>query len=186
MKSLFQVAEQLDEALADRGWLYCFIGGIALQRWGQPRLTTDIDVTVLTGIGSEISYIDELLSLYSGRLPNTRDFALKHRVLLLVSEEGIPIDVALGSIAFEEQMTAMATRHEFLPGLFLPTCSAEELVILKSFADRARDWADIETVLARQQNNLDWSYILEQLRPLCELKENPEIVDRLIRLRDKQ
>lgn len=186
MKSLFHVAAQLDEALATRGWRYSFIGGIALQRWGQPRLTIDIDVTVLTGIGTESHYVDELLTLYSGRLPDARIFALKHRVLLLVSDEGIPIDVALGGIAFEERMTSRTTRHEFLPGLSLPTCSAEDLIVLKSFADRARDWADIESVLARQQNRLDWTYILEQLRPLSELKEAPEIVDHLTQLRDGQ
>jgi hypothetical protein len=185
MKSLFQVAARLDEALTARKWQYCFIGGIALQRWGQPRLTIDIDVTVMTGIGKEAGYIDALLGLYSGRLPDSRNFALKHRVLLLESDEGIPIDVALGAIAFEERMISRATRHEFLPGLFLPTCSAEDLIVLKSFADRARDWADIETVLARQQDKLDWIYIHEQLRPLCELKDAPEIMDHLKQLRDK-
>ena len=186
MKSLFHVAAQLDEALAARGWQYCFIGGIALQRWGQPRLTTDIDVTVLTGIGTEARYIDELLTIYSGRVPDARNFALKHRVLLLASDEGIPIDIALGGIAFEERMTSRTTRYEFLPGLSLPTCSAEDLIVLKSFADRTRDWADIETVLARQQNKLDWSYILDQVQPLSELKEAPEIIDQLLRLRNKQ
>lgn len=186
MKSLFHVAAKLDEALTGLGWRYCFIGGIALQRWGQPRLTTDIDVTILTDIGSEARYVDALLALYSGRLPDARNFALKHRVLLLASEEGIPIDVALGGIAFEERMVSRATRHEFLPELSLPTCSAEDLIVLKSFADRARDWADIETILTRQQNKLDWTYILEQVRPLSELKEAPEIVDHLMRLHDGQ
>ena len=64
----------------------------------------------------------------------------------------------------------------------LLTCSAEDLVILKAFADRPRDWADIETIIARQQAQLDWHYIFEQLEPLCQLKRNPEIVARLRRL----
>lgn len=185
MKSLFQVAAGLDEALAERHWQYCFIGGIALQRWGQPRLTNDIDVTILAGADEETRCIDELLTIYRGRLPDAREFALEHRVLLLASEDGIPIDIALGGIAFEEEAVSRATRYEFLPGLSLLTCSAEDLVVFKSFADRPRDWADVETVLIRQQSKLNWRYILEQLEPLCQLKETPEIITHLRRLRER-
>lgn len=184
MKSLFHVAAELDKALAARGWRYCFIGGIALQRWGQPRLTNDIDITIFTHPGEETPYVDELLKLYSGRLPDAREFALEHRVLLLASDDGTPIDIALGGITFEEQAVSRATRYEFLPGLSLLTCSAEDLVIFKAFADRPRDWADVETILIRQQGKLNWTYILEQLQPLSRLKENPEIVSHLLRLRE--
>jgi len=186
MKSLFRVAAQLDDLLVERGWRYCFIGGIALQRWGQPRLTNDIDLTILAEPDRESYYVDELLGLYNARLPDARGFALKNRVLLLVSGEGIPIDIALGAIAFEEQVVSRATRYEFLPGLSLLTCSAEDLVVFKSFADRPRDWADVETIVLRQQERLDWRYILEQLRPLCQIKEAPEIIERLRHLRYRQ
>jgi hypothetical protein len=183
MKSLFRVASQLEGLLAERGWPYCFIGGIALQRWGQPRLTNDIDLTILAGSERELGCVDELLGLYKGRIPDARGFALKNRVLLLVSGEGIAIDVALGQIAFEKRAVSRATRYEFLPGLSLLTCSAEDLVVLKSFADRPRDWADVETIIVRQQGKLDWEYIIEQLGPLCQIKESPQILERLMSLR---
>lgn len=179
MKSLFRAAAELENFLVKQGWRYCFIGGIALQRWGQPRLTTDVDLTLLTGFGNETAYVDVLLKHYEARIPDGRNFALKHRVLLLRSQEGIPIDVALGGIDFEEQMVSRATRYEFLPGVSLLTCSAEDLIILKAFADRPRDWADVETIMARQQAPLDWHYIFEQLEPLCQIKGNLEILDRL-------
>ena len=44
---------------------------------------------------------------------------------------------------------------------------------------RSRGWADIERVIVRQTGKLDWYYIHEQLRPLAELKEAPEILDQL-------
>ena len=25
-------------------WQFCFIGGVAVQRWGEPRLTQDVDL----------------------------------------------------------------------------------------------------------------------------------------------
>jgi hypothetical protein len=184
MKALFRTAAELNCILSERGWRYCFIGGIALQRWGQPRLTNDIDLTILADFGQEERYVDELLKLYNGRIPDAREFALTNRVLLLVSNNGIPIDVALGGIAFEENMVSRASLYEFLPGLTLPTCSAEDLVVLKSFADRARDWADVETVIVRQRKQLDWEYVFKQLRPLCQAKESLEIIEHLERLRD--
>jgi len=184
MKALFRTAAELNCLLSERGWRYCFIGGIALQRWGQPRLTNDIDLTILTGFGQEERYVDELLKLYNGRIPDAREFALTNRVLLLVTNEGIPIDAALGGIAFEENVVSRASLYEFLPGLTLPTCSAEDLVVLKSFPDRARDWADVETVIVRQQKQLDWEYVFKQLRPLCQVKESLEIIEHLERLRN--
>ena len=183
MKSLFLVAAELEAFLAERGWQHCFIGGIALQRWGQPRLTNGIDLMVLTGFGDEVAYVDVLLGQYTARIPDGREFGLKHRVVLLQSSQGIPMDVALGGIAFEEQVVSRATPYEFLPEVSLPTCSAEDLIVLKAFADRPRDWADVETITVRQRGQLDWDHIFEQLQPLCQLKEAPEIVDRVRRLR---
>ena len=75
-----------------------------------------------------------------------------------------------------------AMRYEFLLGVSLLTCSAEDLVVLKAFAGRPRDWGDVETIIARQQARLDWNYIFDRLEPLCQLKGAPEIVDHLRRL----
>ena len=50
MIDLFQVANQLQDFLWQQRWNFCYIGGIALQRWGEPRVTQDIDLTLLTGL----------------------------------------------------------------------------------------------------------------------------------------
>jgi hypothetical protein len=56
-------------------------------------------------------------------------------------------------------------------------------VVLKAFAGRSKDWMDIENVLVRQGDRLDWDYILKELKPLVELKEAPEVLIHLERLR---
>jgi len=38
---------------------------------------------------------------------------------------------------------------------------------------------DIESIVLRQGKKLDINYITEHLTPLCELKESPEIIDKL-------
>jgi len=44
-----------------------FIGALAVIRWGEPRLTQDVDLTILTGFGGEARYIDALLQRFTGR-----------------------------------------------------------------------------------------------------------------------
>ena len=54
MIDLFQVALELQAFLLSRTWRFCFIGGLALQRWGEPRVTQDVDCTLLTGFGAAV------------------------------------------------------------------------------------------------------------------------------------
>jgi hypothetical protein len=52
--------------------------------------------------------------------------------------------------------------------------------VQKLFAFRARD---VEAVVLRQRGRLDWDYIDTHLRPLADLKQQPEIMDVLSNLR---
>jgi hypothetical protein len=182
---LFRVAEDVQNRCLQASWRFCFIGGLSLQRWGEPRVTQDVDLTLLTGFGNEERYIDELLRHFEPRVSDAKDFALAKRVLLLQSSSGIGIDVALGGLPYEELVVARATSFEFLPNLFLLTCSAEDLVVLKAFADRPRDWNDVAGIVVRQEN-LDWEYVESYLQPLAEAKESPQILDRLRELRRRK
>lgn len=181
MKALFHFAADIQKIFKKNHWKYCFIGGLALQRWGEPRLTVDIDIMLLTGFGKEEQFVDELLKHFESRISDAREFALTKRVLLLRSPEMIGIDISMAGLPFEETVVDRATYFKFLPGVNLLTCSAEDLIVLKAFADRSRDWADIEGIIIRQQNKLDWPYIRDQLTPLCEIKESPEILEKLKR-----
>jgi hypothetical protein len=67
---------------------------------------------------------------------------------------GVGIDIALAAIPFEERVLARSTAFEFLPGAGIRTCSAEDLIVYKAFADRPRDWVDVEGILLRQQGGL--------------------------------
>lgn len=183
MKDLFVVARRVQSFLDARGWQSCVIGGITVQRWGEPRLTRDVDVTLLTGLGEEEKYVDEILRHFASRISDAREFALTRRVMLLTTEDGTDIDVALGGLAFEENAVGRASDFEFYPGMILRTCSAEDLIVMKAFAGRDQDWGDVKGIIARQGRALDWPLIWSELRPLCELKESPENLKQLERLR---
>jgi hypothetical protein len=181
MKQVFEAAQQIQDFFEANNWQFCFIGGIALQRWAKPRLTNDADLTLLTGFGEEEKFIDKILEKFKSRIDNPKEFSLQSRVILL-EVEGIGVDISLGAFFFEEMATKRATKYTFFKGISLKTCSPEDLVVYKAFANRTKDWADIENVVTFQLS-LDWTYIYEQLTPLVELKEEPEILTKLNKLK---
>ena len=184
MNELCRVAMEVQQECEKRGWRFCFIGGLAVQHWGEPRFTRDVDLTLLTGFGGEEGYIDPLLEVFEPRIEACREFALQNRVLLLKSAEGIGIDIALGALPFEEEATRRSQMVEVEPGAVLRLCSPEDLIVMKAFADRLQDQLDVQRVLIRQGvENLDWPYILLHLSPLCQLKGAPELVSKLEALR---
>ncbi len=182
MNPIFAAALEVQAFCEARGFRFCFIGGLALQRWGEPRLTQDVDLTVISGIGREPEYADQFLSAFAPRIPDAREFALRHRVLLLLSRNAIPLDVALGAMPFEGRAVDRSSPFRVAEGISLRTCSAEDLIVFKAFASRAQDWIDIEGVAFRQHRRLDESLIWQELIPLLELKEDQQTGPRLRRL----
>lgn len=183
MNDVIQAAAELQSVCVAQDWHYCFIGGLAVQRWGEPRQTVDVDLTLLTGFGGEDSYIQKLLIEFESRIPDAASFARERRVLLLRSKKGVGLDVALGGLPFEELLIQRSSFFDYPPHTSLRTCSAEDLIVLKSFAGRSQDWVDVERIIIRQTGQLDWDYIYEQLGPLAELKGAPEILDQLTQRR---
>jgi len=41
MSGLFDAARDLQAFFESHGWRFCFIGGAAVLRWGEPRFTRD-------------------------------------------------------------------------------------------------------------------------------------------------
>ena len=52
-------------------------------------------------------------------------------------------------------------------------------MVHKAFADRDLDWLDLKGILQRQGTRLNVDLIFEELRPLLQLKGEPEIEERL-------
>ena len=179
-----QAAWHVEQLLRSVNKGFCFIGGMALFRWSEPRLTQDVDLTVLCPFGEEAATIDWLLLHLDKRLPDSKEFALKNRVLLL-RHGMIDVDISLGAIDFEHHAVERASPHLYAPGILLTTCSAEDLIVFKAFASRGQDWVDVESVIRRGGDTLDWTIIETELTPLATLKEQPEILDKLFALRSQ-
>jgi len=183
VNAVIAAAAELQAVCESEGWRFCLIGGIALQRWGEARETVDVDLTLLTGFGAEAPFIARLTRVFRARIDDASAFALANRVLLLRTATGVGLDVALGGLPFEARAIERSSTFRYPLDVHLRTCSAEDLIVLKAFADRPRDWADIEGILIRQTGSLDWGMVRDELAPLLELKESPESLDRLEQLR---
>lgn len=176
---IYEAALELQELCRSRGWSFCFIGGLAVQRWGEPRFTQDVDISLQTGFGGEGPYIDALLDRFDSRIQDAAAFARRSRVVLLRATNGVPLDIALGAIPFERRAVERATDYAFDDSAVLYTCGAEDLVVLKAFAGRDRDWADIRGIAMRSGPKLDQMLIWEELLPLLELKGSTDAEQRL-------
>jgi len=176
---LFQAAREIQDFLSENAWPFTFIGGLALLRWGRRRTTEDVDGTLLTMFVDEEKYVDAILARFESRISGARKFALQHRVLLLKASNGVGIDFSLAGLPFEQLVVERSTLYEYAKDCKLRTCSAEDLIVLKAFAAREQDWSDIRSVLERQRGKLDLGYVRQNLVPLLELKETPEIMLRL-------
>lgn len=179
MTTIFDAAFDVQTLCEAEDWSFCFIGGLAVQRWAEPRFTADVDVTILTGYGGETPVVDRLLERYEARIDDPVPFARRNRVVLLETAGIIGIDVSLGAVPFEERIVERASDHELVPGQQLRICSAEDLVVLKAFAGRPVDWSDIGGVVARSGQHLDVDLVLEEASVLLEIKEAPEDLARL-------
>lgn len=183
MNEVIQAASELQSVCQAEGWRFCFIGGLAQIRWGEPRETADADLALFTGFGGEQSFVRTLLRHFAARIADAESFALSRRVLLLRSGVGVGLDISLAALPYESLVIDRSTVFEYPGNVTLRICSAEDLIVLKAFAGRGQDWVDVERVIVRQAGTLDWNYIRQQLQPLTQLKDEPGILERLDLLR---
>ena len=179
MNALYEAALEVQNFCESQSWPFTFIGGITLVRWGDARQTKDIGMVVLAGFGHKQKFSVAFTSAFKPRPEHSPKIADEGRVLLLQAGNGVPMDISLGCLPYEERIMDRSSKFEFLPEVALRTVCAEDLVVLKAFAGRPQDWIDHGNVLIRQSKSIDMDLVQRELAPLCELKETPETLDQL-------
>jgi hypothetical protein len=182
LADLIIAAAKLQASWRAIGFEFCFIGGLAVQYWGEPRLTNDVDATIWTDFGNERPVIRQLMRDLKGRIENADDFALVNRVLLVQESSGVDVDVSLAAFPYERELIGRAKERPFRD-VGLVICGPSDLIVLKAFANRPRDWQDIRGILIRSGSFLDWDLIQSELKVLADLKNEPEILVQLQNLR---
>ncbi len=148
------------------GW-YLF-GAQAVQVWGTPRLSADVDVTVRLPSGEDAASLVTALrdAGFDLRVADADDFVARTRVLPFVHRPSrIPVDVVLAGPGPEEEFIARARRVS-LAGVSVPVLSPEDLVVTKILAGRPKDLEDVRGILREQGDAFDLTRVRELLRLL--------------------
>ena len=183
MNKLVAAAQAVQRVLDAASLPFCFIGGFAAQRHAEPRVTRDVDVSILTGLGNEARVIDTMLAAFAPRRDDARAFAERYRVLLAKTIDDIGIDATMTALPFEAEIIERSTPFEFAPGICLRTCSAEDFLVMKMFAGRPIDWRDVEMTLRRHRaGGLDLAAVRERVTPLLAAKDDTESMAEFERL----
>jgi len=170
--NLLRAAAEIARFLEDQGIPYFIIGGLALQHWGEPRLTRDVDITVLVASEELEAFVDATLSRFGPRIPDAREFALRHRVLLVRARNGVPIDISLGIPGYEEEAFERAMAVDFPEVGKLRLIGPEDLIIHKCVAGRPRDLEDVVGILVRQRLGLDLGLVRRWLTEFREVVDS--------------
>ena len=173
-----QAAWELHTFLSQMGIPYAIIGGLAVQHWGEPRFTQDVDVTAILPPDNPLPILTEIGNRFTPRIPDAIDFARQHRVLLVRASNGISLDISLGLPGYEEEAMTRTVDWELEPGKVVRLCSAEDLIIHKAVAGRPQDLRDIEGIVYRQGPALDTAIIRRWLSAFAELVDQPDLPER--------
>ena len=173
-----EAAWEVHQFLSQLGVRYAIIGGIAVQFWGEPRLTVDLDVTVVAPPDEPEALVRAIVSHFSSRHDDPIAFARETRIVPVRASNGCPVDISLAVPGYEDEMMRRAVDYELEPGKVVRMASAEDLIIHKAVAGRPQDLRDIAGVVYRQRATLDATYIRRWLRDFAAVLEMPEILDR--------
>jgi predicted nucleotidyltransferase len=165
-------ASPLDAAVLIGEWLdarsvpYVIIGGLAVQHWGEPRTTRDVDLTVQIPPNELEPFAREVIETFPARVDDAVSFAVQSRVLLVSTPAGVPIDLSFGLPGYEEQVMARAVEVSWLDRPPVRVISAEDLIVHKLVAGRPRDIEDVRGILARRFDSLRLEVIRTWLETL--------------------
>ncbi len=173
-----QAIWELHTVLSQMGIPYAIIGGLAVQYWGEPRFTRDVDVTAMLPPDNPLPILTEIANRFSPRISDAIGFARQHRVLLVRASNSIPLDISLGLPGYEEEAMTRTVDWELEPGKVVHLCSAEDLIIHKAVAGRPQDLRDIEGIVYRQGPALDTTIIRRWLNTFAELLDQPGLPER--------
>ncbi len=141
---------------------FAVIGGIAASVRGEPRFTADIDLVVGIDVEQALRLAERLPSSPFRPLFDGIAEVIETAFLMPLAHAvtGIRADIAIGLSGFEQQAIARAT-PALMGDFTVPVVTSEDLILMKLLASRPRDLEDIERIVLRHRQTLDWAYLIE-------------------------
>jgi len=167
-KLIRRITERLDKDKIP----YMIIGGQAVLIYGRPRLTRDIDITLGIDTDSFAQAADACKKLKLRLLPdNPQDFAQETKVLPAEDlKSRIRVDFIFSFSEYERQAIGRA-RQVTIDGYPVRFAACEDVITHKMVAGRAIDEEDVMSILVRNKDAVDLTYIRKWLATFSELDE---------------
>lgn len=135
---------------------HTFVGGLALNAWGIPRATFDIDLCIVLGPGEQQKLLQALRELgWSVDEAYERGWRDAMAGIPIIHAhyplEGalVRVDLMVADTPFLRSVVERTTAVDLGPAA-VPVCSAADLVLFKVLADRQKDRMDVQNVLTVQ------------------------------------
>jgi predicted nucleotidyltransferase len=152
--------------MRDRGVEWYLFGAQAAIIWGSPRLSADVDVTVVLERDGLSGYIDAMREHGFDVVFGDRDFIARTRVIPFIHRGSrMPLDIVLSGPGLEEEFLRRALPVD-VAGTTIPVISPEDLIVTKILAGRPKDIEDIRGVIQERKTSLDVARIRAVLRLL--------------------
>ncbi|MCF8111923.1 MAG: nucleotidyltransferase [Desulfobacteraceae bacterium] len=163
---------------------YMVIGGLANAKWGQPRATLDIDITLWVSDSEIKNLISLLKGSYTLLVDKPFEFIRDTRVLPLKDHQNQRIDLIFGALPFERQAIERSLKVE-IGNTAVNFCTPEDLILLKIISDRPRDLEDVQGILRFRKETLDYNYLEPRIQDLANLLDRPDILSQWERWNQK-
>ncbi len=176
------VAIDLARWLDAYGGKYVLIGGVAVAAHGVARMTHDIDAMALIPDDHWPLFLESAGKYgFESRRKDTLQFARMNRLLQLVHvATATDVDISLGFMVFDCEAVERRVWIS-IAETRAPIASVEDLIVMKCFAGRPQDIADVHKLL-RMNGKLDIGRIRTWLRKFEQLTDRGDILREFERL----
>ena len=182
--ALRQALDAATEVFENLGLRYALVGGLAVSVWSAARATKDVDLYADLPAGRRADVLQEMVR--RGFDVPAMDEELERfgvfRSLFVSTDVFVDIFDAENPIG---EAILNRRREVKAEGKVRWTAAPEELVILKAFSDRPRDFEDLTKLVAVGKPKLDMAYIERWARDLDRSIGGDEVSERLRRAREE-
>lgn len=141
---------------------YALAGGLAFSALVEPRATMDIDLLITIKEEKLPGFFKVLEEKVESLVPHHEPMQFKlikiWRVVSFTNNLEIIIDFLIAESKFHESVIKRAIEIDFFETK-LKIITLEDMILLKNFAKRTQDIADLEKIYSTSRNEIDHHYL---------------------------
>ena len=162
---------------------YMVIGGMARSLYGIPRQTFDVDVKIVFETDEDAErFVHEIPKTWYP-VPEDPVQFMKETLVLPVKAGGITVNFVRAMLPYEKEAVERSL-VKAVGRTKIQVVTPEDLIVQKAVSTRLKDWSDIVDIVRKFGKELDWELIVIHASDLSKHLDRPEILKRIIRLRD--